>query len=72
MGKLQTILIPKYSFTKREAVSWISHHGYKTTYFGKAPDSTKNYYRFRQRIPIKYKNYYSKTLPNGIRFVLYE
>jgi hypothetical protein len=64
---LQSIIIPKSKFTKREAIDWIrkhNHHIYKI-------DITDKFYRFRQREPRAHGKYYTVSLPNGIE-MLYE
>lgn len=72
---LQTILIPKASFSLKEARIWIRTNGYKEEYYKKAVDITPNYYRFRQASPnpknITIKNYYTKKLSNGVELVFY-
>jgi hypothetical protein len=64
---LSTILVPKANFNRKEAIQWVSSHGYLTSKIESAP----NYYRFRQLRPDPDARYYSKRLPNGILLVLH-
>lgn len=68
-GKLQSILIPKSKFNKKEAKSWIRSHDYKVTYHRKPVHETEKYWRFRQEAPKKNGDYYVKELANGIKFI---
>ena len=72
MSKLQSVLIPKSKFTLSEAKKWIKDNKYKETYYGKDVHVTKKYYRFRQSKPQKDKQYYIKTLENGVKLVFYK
>jgi hypothetical protein len=62
---LQTILIPRKSFTLPEAVVWLKDNHYPHHKI----DITGNYYRFRQHDPIEHSKYYTHTLKNGVELV---
>jgi hypothetical protein len=61
---LQTILIPKKSFSLKKAFNWLEKHKYHSN----KVDVDKNFYRFRQSEPKKGR-YYTKVLPNKIELV---
>lgn len=65
--KLQTILVPKSNFTQYAAIKWIKNNGYKAQKI----DETENYYRFRQRPPIKGAEYYTIKLDNDVMLVYF-
>ena len=65
---LQTIELPRDSFTLKEAREWLRHHGHLWQYHR----NTTNFRRFAQVNPIKKATYYSKILPNGIILVMQE
>ena len=68
MSTLQSVLMPKNKFNKKEANVWIK----KNNYINKKVDETKNYYRYRQVPPPKDKvKYYFVNLPNGVKFVMF-
>lgn len=67
---IQSIIFSKDKFTLKESKHWLLKHNYKIKYYGKKPDITENYYRFRQAAPIKAK-YYIKKIDDGILFVYY-
>ena len=64
-SSLQTVLIPKSSFTLVKAKAWLKKHGIP------APkvDSATNFYRFRQASPSAKADYYTVKLPNGVELV---
>lgn len=62
---LQSIIIPKSKFTKREAIQWMINHKYHVYKI----DVTDRFYRFRQREPRSHGNYYTVSLPNGIELI---
>ena len=64
--KVQSVIINKDKFTKREANKWIKDN----KYINKKVDITKNYYRFRQFTPKKGDKYRTKDLKNGVKLVL--
>lgn len=62
---LQTILIPRKTFSLSEAVAWVrdhKHHHHKV-------DVSGNYYRFRQHTPEHHGRYYTISLRNGVQLV---
>jgi len=73
VSDIQSVIINKNKFTRKEADEWIEQHGFKKIFGSKkGPDITKNYYRYRQKKPSKNYNYYVKSLHNGIKFILYD
>ena len=67
---LQTVIIPK-TFGMKEAQKWIKDHNYKVKFYGKDPDVTTNFIRFRQDAPSNFisKSYKTVKLSNGILLV---
>lgn len=57
--KVQSVLVPRSKFSKREATAWVRGHGYHV----RKVDTTQNYYRFRQRDPGDFK--VKRTIPLG-------
>ena len=69
---IQSILIPRKTFTQSEAYNWIVSHKFKPSLHGKKVHITNNYYRYRQK-PPKYRTKYKIiTLSNGVKFILEE
>ena len=69
---LQSVLLPRDRYTKREATKWVRDHNYKISFYGKAVDVTKNFYRFRQAAPKTKAQgawYKSKEIGGGIRLI---
>ena len=67
VSDIQSVIINKNFFTRKEADTWIEKHGFKKTFGSKkGPDITKNYYRYRQKRPSKSYDYYMKSLDNGV------
>ena len=62
---LQTIELPRDSFTLKEAREWLRHHGHLWQYHR----NTTNFRRFAQTYDIKDAEFYSKKLPNGVVMV---
>lgn len=46
-GIVQSVILHKSKFTREQAKTWIHKHGYKPS----NPDTTHEYYRFRQHDP---------------------
>lgn len=71
---LQSVIVPKDNFTFKQAEKWIKENKYKTSFYGKKPDITENFYRFRQQATKNFKkgSYRTKTLPNGVQLILGE
>ncbi len=68
MKNVQSVLIPRTTYTVTQARAWLKSHGYKST--GKV-DSTPRYHRFRQVPPSTFKRYRIYSLAGtGIRLVL--
>jgi hypothetical protein len=63
---IQSVLFPKDKFTIQKARKWLRENDHKIT----KVDKTDNYLRFRQEDPDKFNKYRTKTLPNGVQFVL--
>ena len=68
--QLQTVIIPK-TFGMKDAKKWINDHNYKVKFYGKHPDVTTNFIRFRQDAPSNFisKSYKTIKLSNGILLV---
>ena len=67
--EVQSVIIPRSTFTLAKAKKWIKKNGYKESFYRKKVDITKDFYRFRQTAP-KYKKYRNKKLDNGVMLVL--
>lgn len=63
---IQSVLFPNDKFTLQKAKKWLRENDHKIT----KVDKTENYLRFRQEDPDNFKKYRTKTLPNGVQFVL--
>lgn len=71
---LQSVLVPKDSFNRQEAIGWILKHKFKPHFYRKKVELIANFYHFRQaKVPdakkVIYKN---KKLPNDVVLVLYK
>ena len=64
-NSLQTIEIPRDTFTLKQGREWLKDHGYLWQYHRNTP----NFRRYMQTYDIKDASYYSKKLPNGIIMV---
>jgi len=64
-SNVQSVLIPKKKFSKKEAIKYIKKH-----FHYKKIDEKTNYYRFRQYKPRKHAEYFSKKLKNGVILVI--
>jgi len=64
-SNVQSVLIPKKKFSKKEAIKYIIKH-----FQFKKIDEKTNYYRFRQHKPKKHAHYFSKRLKNGVILVI--
>lgn len=64
--RVQSVLIPKDSFTLKQAREWVKTHGYT----GLGVDVTEDHYRFRQMTPRKDGRYRTIELPNKVKLVL--
>lgn len=62
---LQTIEIPKKTFSLTDGRKWLKQNGYLYQYYRVTP----NMRRFMQTPDIKGASYFSKKLPNGIVLV---
>ena len=60
---IQSIIIPKFRFTRTQADMWIEKNGYIKRFENKV-DESANYYRYRQRVPKKGANYIIKNFLN--------
>jgi hypothetical protein len=59
--EVQSILFEKSKWTKRDAVAWLKRHERKTP----KPDSSGEYYRFRQVSPANFNRETFRTIPFG-------
>jgi hypothetical protein len=67
MSIIQSVLVPKSKFTKKEAIKYVKKH-FK---FRKIDENQrKNFYSFRQFDPTKGSKYSTKVLKNGVELVL--
>ncbi len=66
---VQSIVIPKTTFNKRDSIKWVIKHGYITDY---GVDIKKNVFRIRQNLPSKFikESYRTIVLPNGVELVI--
>jgi len=62
---IQSVIIPKSTFSKEEARQWAKVHGYKH----RKVDETEKFYRFRQIAPKENSSYYTVKINNGIEFI---
>lgn len=62
---LQTVEIPRDTFTLKESRDWLKLHGYLWQYHR----NTSNFRRFAQTYDIEGASFNSKKLPNGIVLV---
>lgn len=64
----QSILIPRSSYTLKQAVAWLI----KNEFVFPKVDETDNYYRFRQYTPNKNKKHYTEAIPKtrGIKAII--
>lgn len=68
-SEIQSILIPRKKFNINDAYKWIFDNGFKVYYRGMEPDRSKNFIRFRQENPKKYRGWFTVVLPNDIRLI---
>jgi hypothetical protein len=69
---IQSILIPKKDHTLQWANNWIRSHDFIVNFYDKeGPHISKNYYRYRQKYPIKGYGYHVGFLDEkeGIRAI---
>lgn len=64
-SKVQSVIIPKARFTKRQARAWVAEHGF----IDPGVDETDDYYRFRQMDPDQ-QHFKYRTIPFGDSGVL--
>jgi hypothetical protein len=62
-SEIQSILIPKQHYTKKQAIQWIKKNNFKTKFRNKSVDETDLFYHFRQRDPGRYESI--KTIKKG-------
>jgi hypothetical protein len=58
---VQSVLLNRDKFSKKEAFDWVREHGYKAD----KVDVTNEYYRFRQMNPDLLHLYYFRTIKLG-------
>ena len=63
MSKIQSILIPRTSFTLQEANKWIKDHNFKLKFKNKRVHITQRFYRYRQHEPNPKLQYFVKKIP---------
>jgi len=68
MSDIQAVIFEKRYYTPTTARKWLKRNGLTPI---KAVDKTKNYLRYRIRIPA-YKSYYTYTVPENraVKFVI--
>lgn len=59
-SKVQSVIVPKDRFTKRQAQAWVAEHGF----IDPGVDETDDYYRFRQMDPDR-QHFKYRTIPFG-------
>ena len=69
--EVQSVIFKRNKWTKEQASKWLKEHKYKHIFRGKSPkDISKNYLRYRQHDPNRYKKFSSKKLGKGIELIL--
>jgi hypothetical protein len=63
-GVIQSIVFDKDEWNLPDARNWLRMHNFKTDV-----DIKENTYRFRQKNPSKFTEFYSKHIGDGITFV---
>jgi hypothetical protein len=61
--EIQSILIPKEYYTKKQALQWIKNNNFKSIFRNKSVDETNLYYHFRQHDSGRYS--YIRTIKKG-------
>lgn len=69
MSKVQSVLINKIVGID-DAIDIVSRNGWKTSFYGKGPDVTDNFYRFRQLSPKMFTYYRVKNINPYIKLVI--
>jgi hypothetical protein len=64
--RIQSVLVPKATFSKTEAIKYVKEHFHYLKIDSKPP----NFYRFRQVDPVKGSQYITKKLDNGVELVI--
>jgi hypothetical protein len=64
--RIQSVLVPKATFSKSEAIKYVKDHFHYLKIDSKPP----NFYRFRQVDPVKGSRYITKKLDNGVELVI--
>lgn len=64
--KVQSVLFPKMYFTLPGAMNWLERHNFQHS----KVDITDRFYRFRQRTPLPFSEFYTQTLPNKVELVI--
>ena len=67
---LQSIMLRKSHFTKKQAMEWLAAHKFKSQI--DTDKSTKLYYHARQAAPKPGAHYYSKRVTEYLTFRWYE
>jgi len=65
-SEIQSILIDRDYYTKKQAIRWMDKHGF----IRKKIHTTRRYYRFRQKDPKYFKRFRVLDIKPGIKFVL--
>lgn len=67
MSKIQAILFDRDKYSKTDIFRFLKKHEF---YPIKGIHTTNNYYRLRLKNPRKDKQYRTKTITNGIKFII--
>tara|TARA_R110000824_G_scaffold238454_1_gene427245 strand:- start:868 stop:1101 length:234 start_codon:yes stop_codon:yes gene_type:complete len=70
--EVQSIIFNKKNHTLKGVKKWLVDHKYKTSFYGKQIENTKNFYRARQKAPSRFekKSYRMMKKRGGIEFVI--
>jgi hypothetical protein len=64
--RIQSVLVPKSTFSKSEAIKYVKEH----FHFYKIDTKPPNFFRFRQIDPVKGSKYITKKIDNGVELVI--
>ena len=63
--EVQSVVLKKQYFTKKEADAWIKKHDYKGNV-----DETTTSYRYRQKSPSQYDDFITLSYAHGVRIII--
>lgn len=66
MTEIQSVILDKNFYSLKDAHDFIKRNKFKLL----KTDETKNFYRFRQNEPDKYKLFRIKNIKPGVKFVI--